>query len=75
MDHLLDDEVTEAIGSLPDDFKTVIILCDIEGLTYEEIAVVLDCPIGTVRSRLHRARKILFTKLYKYASDKGYVKK
>jgi RNA polymerase sigma-70 factor (ECF subfamily) len=75
MDNLLDDEVTEAIASLPDDFKTVIILCDLEGLTYEEIADFLDCPIGTVRSRLHRARKILFTKLYKYASDNGYIKK
>lgn len=75
MANLLDDEVTEAIALLPDSFKTVIILCDIEGLTYEEIADFIDCPIGTVRSRLHRARKNIFTKLYKYASDKGYVKK
>jgi RNA polymerase sigma-70 factor (ECF subfamily) len=51
----------------------VIILCDIEGFSYEEIADFVDCPIGTVRSRLHRARKILFTKLYKYAKGKGYI--
>ncbi|HKI77691.1 MAG TPA: sigma-70 family RNA polymerase sigma factor [Ignavibacteriaceae bacterium] len=74
-DNLLDDEISQAISSLPEDFRTVVILCDIEGLSYEEIADFIDCPIGTVRSRLHRARKILFTKLYKYASDKGYLEK
>jgi RNA polymerase sigma-70 factor (ECF subfamily) len=73
-DNLLDDEISSAIASLPDDFKTVIILSDIEGFTYEEIADFVDCPVGTVRSRLHRARKMLFAKLYNYASDKGYVK-
>jgi len=59
---------------LPEDFRTVVILCDIEGLSYEEIADFIDCPIGTVRSRLHRARKILFTKLYKYAEEKGFLR-
>lgn len=73
-DNLLDDEISNAIASLPDDFKTVIILSDIEGFTYDEIADFVDCPVGTVRSRLHRARKMLFAKLYKYANDKGYVK-
>lgn len=72
-DNLLDDEISEAINSLPEDFSTVVILCDIEGFSYEEIADFVDCPIGTVRSRLHRARKILFTKLYKYAEQKGYL--
>ena len=72
--NLLGDEITNAIASLSDDFKTVIILCDLEGFSYEEIAEITDSPIGTVRSRLHRARKILFSKLYKYASNKGYVK-
>lgn len=70
--NLLDDQVTIALNSLQDDFKTVIILCDIEGLSYEEIAEFVQCPIGTVRSRLHRARKLLAQKLYKYAKDKGY---
>lgn len=74
-DNLLDDEVTSAISSLPEDFRTVVLLSDIEGYTYEEIAEFVDCPVGTVRSRLHRARKMLFTKLYKYADDKGYIDK
>ncbi len=70
--NLLDDEVTRALNSLQDDFKTVIILCDLEGLSYEEIADFVLCPIGTVRSRLHRARKLLAQKLYKYARERGY---
>lgn len=74
-DNLLDDELSGAISSLPEDFRTVVILCDIEGYTYDEIAEFIDCPVGTVRSRLHRARKMLFTKLHKYAADKGYVTK
>lgn len=74
-DNLLDDELSSAISSLPEDFRTVIILCDIEGYTYDEIADFVDVPVGTVRSRLHRARKMLFTKLHSYASDKGYVTK
>jgi RNA polymerase sigma-70 factor (ECF subfamily) len=72
-DNLLDDELSKAISSLPEDFRIIVILCDIEGYTYEEIADFVDCPIGTVRSRLHRARKMLFTKLHKYAADKGYL--
>jgi RNA polymerase sigma-70 factor (ECF subfamily) len=72
-DNLIDDEISTAIASLPDDFKTVIILSDIEGFTYDEIADFVDVPVGTVRSRLHRARKMLFAKLYKYANQKGYV--
>jgi RNA polymerase sigma-70 factor (ECF subfamily) len=72
-DSLLDDEVSQAIAALPEDFRTVIILSDIEGYTYEEIAEFVDCPIGTVRSRLHRARKMLFVKLHKYAKSKGLV--
>lgn len=74
-DNLLDDELSEAINSLPEDFKTVVILCDIEGFTYEEIADFIDVPVGTVRSRLHRARKMLFTKLQNYAAERGYISK
>lgn len=69
----LDDEITKAISELPEDFRTVIILSDIEGFTYEEIADFVDIPVGTVRSRLHRARKMLYSQLYNYAKDKGYV--
>ncbi len=70
---LLDDDVARALETLPEDFRTVAILCDIEGLTYEEIAEFIDCPIGTVRSRLHRGRKMLRTKLFEYAKKRGYV--
>lgn len=68
----LDDEVSTALNRLPDEFRTVIILCDIENFTYEEIAEFIDCPIGTVRSRLHRARKILASQLASYARERGF---
>jgi RNA polymerase sigma-70 factor (ECF subfamily) len=74
-DNLLSDEIQDAISSLPDDFRTVIILSDIEGFSYEEIAEFVDCPVGTVRSRLHRARKMLFVKLQSYAQNRGYMEK
>jgi RNA polymerase sigma-70 factor (ECF subfamily) len=73
--NLLDDDVDEAVASLPEEFRTVVILCDIEGLSYEEIAEFIDCPLGTVRSRLHRGRKLLRAKLLEYARKKGYVSK
>ena len=69
---LIGDEVANALNALPVDFRTVIILCDIEGFTYEEMAKILDIPIGTVRSRLHRARNLLKEKLKSYASSMGY---
>jgi len=71
--NLLDDDVAKAIAALPDDFRTVVILCDIEGLTYEEIAEFVDIPLGTVRSRLHRGRKVLRAQLLGYAKNRGYV--
>jgi RNA polymerase sigma-70 factor, ECF subfamily len=71
--NLLDDDLMNALNSLQDDYKTVVILCDLEGLSYEEIAEFLDCPIGTVRSRLHRGRKILQKKLTDYARTRGYI--
>lgn len=72
---ILDDELTDALSKLPDDFRTIVFLSDIEGYSYEEIANFVDCPIGTVRSRLHRARKMLYSLLYNYAYDKGFVSK
>lgn len=71
-DNLLDDEVSTALESLPETFRTAIILCDLEGMTYEEIAEIIECPIGTVRSRLHRARKMLASQLLAYAKQRGY---
>jgi len=71
--NLLGDEVAKALESIPEDFRTVVILCDIEGLTYEEIAEFIDRPIGTVRSRLHRGRKLLQAQLFEYAKKQGIV--
>ena len=72
--NLLDDDVSKAITELPEDFRTVIILNDIEGFTYEEIADFVDIPVGTVRSRLHRARKMLYVQLFDYAKERGFIK-
>ncbi|MEO5674012.1 MAG: sigma-70 family RNA polymerase sigma factor [Chitinophagales bacterium] len=69
---LIGDEVTVALNSLPVDFRTVILLSDIEGFSYEEIAKIIDIPIGTVRSRLHRARNLMKEKLRDYAKKMGY---
>jgi RNA polymerase sigma-70 factor (ECF subfamily) len=71
--NLLDDEISKAIESLSEEFRTVVVLSDIEGWTYEEIADFVECPIGTVRSRLHRGRKILQAKLFEYAKKRGYI--
>jgi RNA polymerase sigma-70 factor, ECF subfamily len=72
---LLEDEVVKAMDSITEEFRTIIILSDLEGLTYEEISEMLDIPLGTVRSRLHRARKNLQGKLRKFALAKGYLSK
>jgi RNA polymerase sigma-70 factor, ECF subfamily len=72
--NILDDEVIKALSTLPDDFRTIVFLSDVEGYSYEEISNFVDCPIGTVRSRLHRTRKILYALLYKYAVQNGYAR-
>lgn len=74
-DKMMGDEVTIAINSLPVDFRTVILLCDIEGFTYEEISKIINVPIGTVRSRLFRSRNMLKEKLKEYAAQYGYSDK
>ena len=73
--NMMGDEVTNAVNSLPIDFRTVILLCDIEGFTYEEISKIIDVPIGTVRSRLHRSRNMLKEKLKTYAAKRGFKDK
>ena len=69
---LMGDEVTLALQSLATDFRIIIILSDLEDFTYEEIGKILNIPIGTVRSRLHRAREILKLKLVDFARKKGF---
>lgn len=68
--NLFDYEVKEAIEELPYDFRITVLLADIEGFHYKEIAQILDCPIGTVRSRLSRGRRILQRHLWDYAKNK-----
>ncbi len=75
IESMMGDEVTIAISELPDDFRIVILLCDIEECSYEEIAEITQIPIGTVRSRLHRARNMLKEKLRGYAVSLGYEEK
>ena len=72
---LMDDEIAIALNALPVDFRTIIILSDLEEFTYKEIAKILDVPIGTVRSRLHRARNALREKLQAYGKAMGYKDK
>lgn len=69
---LIDDDISNALEELPEDFRTVVLLCDVEGFTYEEIANMLDVPIGTIRSRLHRGRNLLKAQLMEYAQKRGY---
>ena len=70
--NMMGDEITIALNSLAEDFKVVILLCDIEDFTYEEISKIIDIPIGTVRSRLFRARNELKGKLKDYAEGRGF---
>lgn len=69
---LIGDEITNAVNALPVDYRLIILLCDIEGFKYDEIATIIDVPMGTVRSRLHRARNLLKEKLKEYAKSRGY---
>jgi RNA polymerase sigma-70 factor (ECF subfamily) len=72
---MMGDEVSNALNSLDVDFRTVIILCDLNGFKYDEMSKILDIPIGTVRSRLHRARNLLREKLKEYADSMGFKNK
>ena len=71
--NLMDDNFSKALAKLPEDFRTVVLLCDVDGFTYEEISNMLDVPIGAIRSRLHRGRNLLKTELYEYAKKRGFT--
>lgn len=73
-DRIVDDEVLRAVDQLPEAFREAVTLSDVEGLSYEEVAKVLDVPVGTVKSRLYRGRRLLQAKLYEYAVSMGYIK-
>ncbi len=70
--HGFEDAVLEALTALPEAQRTAVMLCDVEGLSYDEIAQVLGCPVGTVRSRIHHARRRLRETLASYATNRGY---
>ena len=68
-----DDEVKNALESLPEDFRIPVLLSDVDGFSYKEIAEMLEIPMGTVMSRLHRGRKIMQKMLYEYARERGLI--
>jgi RNA polymerase sigma-70 factor (ECF subfamily) len=71
LDGILSDDVQRALAALPDEFRMAVLLCDLEELSYREIADVMDCPVGTVMSRLHRGRRLLQAALRSYAGERG----
>ena len=73
IDRFTDDEVKEAIESLPEQFRMAVLLADVEGFSYKEIAEILEIPIGTVMSRLHRGRRALQKSLYEFGMARGLV--
>jgi RNA polymerase sigma-70 factor (ECF subfamily) len=68
-----DDEIEKALASLPEEYRLAVVLSDIEGLSYQEIADALEVPVGTVRSRLARGRSLLRNLLLEYAKERGIV--
>lgn len=73
-DSLLDDEVVRAVDALPEEYRSAVVLSDLHGLRYAEVASVLGVPEGTVKSRLFRGRRILQRKLARYAVEMGYLR-
>lgn len=71
---VFDDDVKKAIDQLPNDFRMVVVLSFLEGFSYQEIANIADLQLGTVKSRLHRGRKLLQKQLHEYAIRNGYIK-
>ncbi|MBD3224408.1 MAG: sigma-70 family RNA polymerase sigma factor [Caldithrix sp.] len=73
LDNFFDDDVKGALDSLPYQFRLVVLLCDVEGFSYNEISKIIDAPLGTVMSRLYRGRRLLQRSLWNYAKKRGYV--
>ena len=70
---IVDDRIMEAIAALPEEYRTAVFLSDVEGLSYAEIAEMVDVPVGTVKSRLFRGRRRLQEVLYEHAVEMGYI--
>lgn len=75
LNKLLEEDIKQALSEIQSEFRFVVVLCDVEGLSYREISNILDIPIGTVRSRIARGRSILQRKLYDHAVEKGLIRK
>lgn len=75
LDDILGDDIKNAIDSLPIEYREAIIYSDIEELTYKDIAEIINVPIGTVKSRINRARSLLRKNLWNYAKERGFVKR
>ena len=73
LDNFFEDDVKTALENLPYQFRLVVLLCDVEGFSYNEIAAIIDSPLGTVMSRLYRGRKLLQRTLWSYAQKRGYI--
>jgi RNA polymerase sigma-70 factor, ECF subfamily len=71
LDRTMSDDVQRALAAVPPDFRTAVVLCDVEGFSYKEIAEIMDCPVGTVMSRLHRGRRLLRETLGEFAREQG----
>jgi RNA polymerase sigma-70 factor (ECF subfamily) len=74
LEKVLDEDVQHAIEDLPHDYRMVVLLADLEGFAYKEIADILEIPVGTVMSRLYRGRRLLEEALLKYAREHGYIR-
>lgn len=74
LDRTMSEDVQRALATVPPDFRTAVVLCDVEGFSYKEIADIMDCPVGTVMSRLHRGRRLLRQALTGFAREQGIVK-
>ena len=74
LENIVDEQVQAAVDGLPPDYRMAVILADLEGFSYKEIAEILDVPVGTVMSRLYRGRKLMEEAMLEYARERGYIR-